>query len=1165
MGEEYALSNVSDLAGGIRSHRKYAAVCSLRDTEYIESFDKDDELDELIWDLFAPGLRAERCDSDVVIGFQTMSKGSGIGCKSIIKNCWEDNPHKCYEAMEQQDLYFDEVPLNQSMQKLEVRLKTKDCRCYEVQPLWLRNQMQSFTKLQNLQFQEARFEIPSAVGISMPMGWIQLHDHLHKYAESTPEQRRERNPGVVYFLVTWDIEKFDSMQPRALFWRNKRVRARGLRLNAQELAELNHLYFNTTNRVTVLPDGSVVFVKDGMISGGPNTTTDNIINHTQIFAMMWKKHTGSLAGFSDFIKVSGFLLFGDDGICAIHNKRHENFFRAVPRLMKEIFGCNVTVEFHEKWSDAHFLGSQPLGDEPPLAYLSKPYDIPRQMTNLVEKEEGGEQFDPIKCLQRGLGHRNLLAFTWICDEHEELDLLVQCMQKHVEKYDPILANDPLWVKIRRYALMSHEEFEDSLAYGLTGLERIETQSLVNDLTLRKTMMTKSKGQKLRKAAEKKEVVVVEQMKKPKAARKRQRNANPSTGNVVGKITEGLVSQVPVVGPLLAPFAGALMGGATSALTSSDWSGNGDYKIKSNSFIDKRTGGPIQKLAGTDGSTTMKYREFIGNVLASPVPGNFAHEAIRVNPAAPTFAWLRKAAEGYDQFKLKGMIGMLESQTSMTAPDGGSSLGRWGLNATYNPALQAGFTTLQENLQADGGRHDVTTKDVVVGFECAPSKTISPDGLYISPGAPPPGMNYAQTDPFVINVWSEGVEEANAVLGTFSILYEFEFMKKTLSPSSTSQIADLFQGEVDIQQDCYLGSEIVACAENTIGGSAEFSDTIGDEADVGVLYTFPANLNSGRFMVTITVNLADGPTPWSLGKWYIFPTGTTCVVRNTVMSDDAANYPPNQTAIDGVGASVGPYGGPSTTQYDNALCSATVNLFIDVLEAGASFGIVWNGVTATTLPTWAGLCICSFPSTVQFGTPETLAKKMLFTNGASVNRLALSLESVSSPKEVAKIVRHIRANLSLKGLGTDDASVLRNIHNKKHREILKQYDFGRKKDVDTAMQDELSLLRAAIIGLQKPVKIDLGPPVDDPKKAELQKKPSKVEKQKKEAAFWNDYDDEIAKMEKKLKKLKKAARSAAQETSTEPKASMSYSSSSYSDQGLTSSLLPGVQTPGPLEF
>lgn len=136
MGEDYALSNVSDLAGGIRSHRKYAAVCSLRDTAYIESFDKDDELDELIWDLCAPGLRAKRCDPDVVIGFQIMSKGSGIGCKSIVKNCWEDNPHKCYEAMEQQDLYFDEVPLNQSMQKLEVRDKKKDCRCYEILPLW---------------------------------------------------------------------------------------------------------------------------------------------------------------------------------------------------------------------------------------------------------------------------------------------------------------------------------------------------------------------------------------------------------------------------------------------------------------------------------------------------------------------------------------------------------------------------------------------------------------------------------------------------------------------------------------------------------------------------------------------------------------------------------------------------------------------------------------------------------------------------------------------------------------------------------------------------------------------------------------------------------------------------------------------------------------------
>jgi hypothetical protein len=141
-------------------------------------------------------------------------------------------------------------------------------------------------------------------------------------------------------------------------------------------------------------------------------------------------------------------------------------------------------------------------------------------------------------------------------------------------------------------------------------------------------------------------------------------------------------------------------------------------------------------------------------------------------------------------------------------------------------------------------------------------------------------------------------------------------------------------------------------------------------------------------------------------------------------------------------------------------------FVDIIGPNATFGLVWNGVTANPTPTWASLCVCSFPSEVQFGAPATLSKRVLFQNGATVNRLAISLESATTSKEVSRIVRHIRSNLSLKGLGTDDASVLRNIHQKKHRAILKQFDFGRKKEINTDLEDEVKLLRAAVLAISK---------------------------------------------------------------------------------------------------
>jgi len=563
-----------------------------------------------------------------------------------------------------------------------------------------------------------------------------------------------------------------------------------------------------------------------------------------------------------------------------------------------------------------------------------------------------------------------------------------------------------------------------------------------------------------KKPKKEKVLVVTQAAKLKAALKKQRN-NPSTGNVVGKIAEGLVSQVPIVGPLLGPMANA----AASALTSADWSGSGDYKIKSNSFYDRKTGAPITKLAGTDGSTTFKYREFIGNVIASPIAGDFAHQAIRVNPGDPeTFEWLHKAADGYDQWKLKGMIGLLETQTSMTAPDGGSSLGRWGCNATYNPAMQQGFTTLQQNLQADGGRHDVTTKSIEVGFECSPKKTLAPDGLYISAGAPPEGMNYAQTDPFVVNIWSEGVEEANAVLGTFSILYEIEMSKKTLTPSSTALVGDLFQGEVDISSDCYLGSEIQVCAENSLGGTAAFSANIHPpDNDNGVLYTFPVGINSGRFLVSGSTSIASSTASYFEGTWSIACTGCTPVPG--ALTGDVADLPPYLLDYD-TGDRIGPAGQSHNTSAATADYANHWSFVVDVTAEGATIGIIWGGTNATSGPTWANLMVTSFPKTLSFNPSLLEGKRMLYKNGASINRLALGLEGATCPKDVARIVRHIRSSLSAKGVGSDDKTLLANIHLKKHRDILKQYDFGRKKEADTALEDEVKLLRAAVLAISK---------------------------------------------------------------------------------------------------
>lgn len=643
--------------------------------------------------------------------------------------------------------------------------------------------------------------------------------------------------------------------------------------------------------------------------------------------------------------------------------------------------------------------------------------------------------------------------------------------------------------------------------------------------------------------------------RPKARPRDSRTAPPATsvprkhaptGNVLGKIAGGLASSIPVVGGIAGPLIEAAVGGLTGGVTNSDWSGNGAVRIEQNSLINRATGKLEKVIDGQDGWTTFKYVEYIGNVLSASQAGGFTKQALRINPADPqTFPWLSKALEGYGQYKLKGMWAALRSNTSVVAPDGGSSLGRWGICGQYNPAIQEGYATLEQCLQADGGQNDKCCNDVEWAAECKPKDTVGASGYYTSAGAPPEGMNYAQTDPFVMVVWNEGVEQSDAVLGTLEIHYIYMACKKTLSPSTTSMIADIFVGVTDIQEEAPMGVELTGCASNTIGGT--LTNGVINTTENGVIYKFPRTISTGRYLFNLYQTGMYSSGDFSSGTFLLYHTN--CTINHTVLTPDPETDPFSTKVTsqpENVGA--GPYGGIQTASIPNTVTTPTFfGFFVDVTSPGAEVGIVWNGVSATTMPALSQLSICSFPAAVTFAAPD-MTTQMIFRNVATVNRLAHGLENAESRKDFFRIVTHMRQSLSSRGISPTDNNLLTNVHKKTHRDLLRARNFGRK-DKDTKVK-RLENQVEQLLSLLRPHRTDqviADPWAAAPPKSHYVGTPtithsdllSDTDHSDSESEL--DLQDQVDLLEKKLKRMKKAAKASPEQ----PKAKVASSKSPMS--------------------
>lgn len=447
--DQYALSHVDRIDEIEKSHRKYAETCDLRDSKLLDRVVP--LIEPVMWEIWGDALKAPMLRPCEVIGLQEMNKGSGLACSSLKGECWRASPGLAIETLQNPQLFDDQPCIWMCSGKLEVRDVAKDCRCYLIAPMWHSMLLQMFCKMQNVQIMEGRFELPSAVGMSVPYDWYDLRRRLYRY---------ERSDFKIKFFLA-DIKLYDSQQYRKFFDVLASIRARGLNLGKRSRLRksFDSLYAKIQSRFVILPNGKIVYTKDGNPSGSANTTMDNGMNSVAQLAVCWfVTHADSFVGFVEFIQRCAYLTFGDDLICSITCPEDELFFKRLPEVWQSIYGSIIKSEIVERWSDVHFLGAQPLGDVDPYIYLLKPYDIPRLVANLYYKGSSPKNFDPCVELQRALAHRQLLAPTALVSDHKLLDILVLCIKRFMKKHNASMRHNDTWKLLCDRVKLNHIDF-----------------------------------------------------------------------------------------------------------------------------------------------------------------------------------------------------------------------------------------------------------------------------------------------------------------------------------------------------------------------------------------------------------------------------------------------------------------------------------------------------------------------------------------------------------------------------------------------------------------------------------------------------------------------------------------------------------------------------------
>jgi len=205
-------------------------------------------------------------------------------------------------------------------------------------------------------------------------------------------------------------------------------------------------------------------------------------------------------------------------------------------------------------------------------------------------------------------------------------------------------------------------------------------------------------------------------------------------------------------------------------------GSGDYEtgpmVRSNVLVNSTE---VPEFAGAGRGNIVMHREYIADVITSPVVGQFANSSYTVNPGnGSTFPWLSTIAQNYEQYKVHGMVFMFKSTSGESVASTNTALGTVIMATDYNVNAQA-YRSKNEMEQSQFAQSFKSSRSAMHGIECAQTE-IPLNAFYVRTGDVGATDSIKWYDLANFQIATQGFQAASVNIGELWVTYLIEFLK-----------------------------------------------------------------------------------------------------------------------------------------------------------------------------------------------------------------------------------------------------------------------------------------------------------------------------------------------------------------------------------------------------
>lgn len=194
------------------------------------------------------------------------------------------------------------------------------------------------------------------------------------------------------------------------------------------------------------------------------------------------------------------------------------------------------------------------------------------------------------------------------------------------------------------------------------------------------------------------------------------------------------------------------------------------------------------FAALNAGIRIRHREYIDDVKSSIEWKNTTYD---IQPTDErTFPWLSQIASSFEQYKVHGMVFYYNSTSGNAISSTNNALGVVGLTTCYDPSLPA-FGSKRQAEDYVGCTSATPAFPITHAVECKPKSDVL-DRYYTLVDSISDDEDLKFYNHGKLNVFTQGMQQANVNLGELWISYDIEFFNPRVNPSGSDNQVDFYR-------------------------------------------------------------------------------------------------------------------------------------------------------------------------------------------------------------------------------------------------------------------------------------------------------------------------------------------------------------------------------------